>query len=465
MPGTDMCIKIGGWVRMRAVAGDNNNSTTWGPFNGNANTRATNHFSFNARGYITADAREQTAYGVARGYIAVGMSADDTGLRVQAASFNANRAFVQWAGFTAGLAQSFYDFYSPAAAQYRGGYLPASDTGDAGWMVWGYTAQFGGGFSATLSAEARRIGQICDNNDVNVAGSCTITPGAYNSTTAGGAALIAPGAGAYGGQWAPDVVGNLRVDQAWGAAQVMGAWHEVNATYYSPAAGAAPSIASGAHPSNANGFAVGAGLKLNTPFITPGDYFQSQVNYSEGALRYLFATPNTNYGKVDGAQEAFGVLTDCVYGGIPTAATTTGCQLTTGWGFNASYEHYWTPQWHQSLYGAYYAVSYGSGAGGGNALLCQDEGFGVGTTGTGVTAAAGCNNNWSTWGIGSRLQWDVTKSFYVGVEALYQDLKGATTPGGALPATATIAGSGATTVESSSSAWAFTIRMHKDFLP
>ena len=87
MPGTDMCIKIGGWVRMRAVAGDNNNSTTWGPFDGNANTRATNHFSFNARGYITADAREQTAYGVARGYIAVGMSADDTGLRVLAASF------------------------------------------------------------------------------------------------------------------------------------------------------------------------------------------------------------------------------------------------------------------------------------------------------------------------------------------------------------------------------------------
>ena len=30
----------------------------------------------------------------------------------------------------------------------------------------------------------------------------------------------------------PDIVGNLRVDQAWGSAQVMGALHQVNAAYY-----------------------------------------------------------------------------------------------------------------------------------------------------------------------------------------------------------------------------------------
>ena len=36
------------------------------------------------------------------------------------------------------------------------------------------------------------------------------------------------GAG-YGGFDAPDVVANLRVDQAWGSAQIMGAVHQVNA--------------------------------------------------------------------------------------------------------------------------------------------------------------------------------------------------------------------------------------------
>ena len=32
---------------------------------------------------------------------------------------------------------------------------------------------------------------------------------------------------------APDIVGNLRIDQAWGSAQVMAVAHEVNGGYYS----------------------------------------------------------------------------------------------------------------------------------------------------------------------------------------------------------------------------------------
>ena len=48
--------------------------------------------------------------------------------------------------------------------------------------------------------------------------------------------------------------------------------------------------------------------------IAQGDYFQSQVNYTQGALRYLFFTPNSNWGKVEGNNETFGVLSDCVYG-------------------------------------------------------------------------------------------------------------------------------------------------------
>ena len=41
-------------------------------------------------------------------------------------------------------------------------------------------------------------------------------------------------------------------------------------------------------------------------------------------------------------------------------------------------------------------------------------------TGSTAVATAGCNNNWSTWGVGSRTQWDVTKTFYLGVEVLYR---------------------------------------------
>ena len=34
MPGTDMCIKVGGWVRVEATWGNNNGNMTWGPFSG-----------------------------------------------------------------------------------------------------------------------------------------------------------------------------------------------------------------------------------------------------------------------------------------------------------------------------------------------------------------------------------------------------------------------------------------------
>jgi hypothetical protein len=481
MPGTDLCIKIGGWVRAEAAWGTNGNMT-WGPFNANANQRQTSNETFRARGYITADVRNQTEYGTVRGYIAVGLNTNDVGLQVASLVDSANRAFVQWAGMTAGLSQSFFDFYSVPAMQYRGGYLPASDTGDGGWWVWAYTAQFGGGFSGTISTEARRTTQIIDatcSSAVNAA--CgAIAPGGFASAaTVGGvgvtgAGALFPGVGAYGGMQTGDFVANLRVDQAWGGAQVMGAAHEVNATYYSAAAGAAPTAASLAHPSDRWGWAAGVGLKINTPFITQGDWFQTQVNVTQGALRYLFNTPNTNMGMARGTDagfgnEGYGVMSDCVYGGTPGAVNTTGCQLTSAWGVNAGYEHYWTPAWHQSLYGAFYQVSYGTGTGSANAMLCTLEGSGNGAggpVGSTAVATAGCNNNWSMWGVGSRLQWDVTKTFYLGVEVLYSDLHSAQSFNNLVPVGNVFAGAAAaSTAVKDQSNWLVSVRAHRDFLP
>jgi hypothetical protein len=479
MPGTDLCIKVGGWVRAEAFEGGNGN-VTWGPFNANAQQRSTSNLGFRARGYITADVRNQTEYGTVRGYIAVGLATNDVGLQVAQLVDSANRAFVQWAGMTAGLSQSFYDFYSSPAAQYRGGYLPASDTGDSGWFVWAYTAQFGGGFSGTISAEARRVTQIIDANCAATGPTTTptcgaVVPGGYPAaSTAGGSVLVGsgtvvtPGAGAYGGQQMPDIVANLRVDQTWGSAQVMGALHEVNATYYG-AAGGAPSATSLAHPSDAWGWAAGVGLKLNLPMITQGDWFQAQVNVSQGAVRYVDNTPNTNWGMASGTDagfgsEGYGVLSDCVYGGSAAAVgTQTSCQLTSAWGVNAGYEHFWTPALHSDVYGAYTQIKYGGSA---NAMLCSAEGAGNGAgAGSLAVATAGCNNNWSTWGIGSRTQWDVTKTFYLGVEVLYQKLMSAQTFNGLIAGTTAFAGAGATTSVGNQSNWMVAVRAHRDFLP
>src|SRR5580658_2940782 len=160
MPGTDTCIKIGGYTRAEVTEYSGGNMSQ-GPVQGNVNSRATSNLTERGRGYITADAREQTAYGTARGYIAVGIATSDVGQTLIPSILGFNRAYVQWAGFTAGQAQSFYDFYSAPAMGYRG-YLPSSDTGDSGWWVWAYTAQLGNGVSATISAEQRRGAQMCN---------------------------------------------------------------------------------------------------------------------------------------------------------------------------------------------------------------------------------------------------------------------------------------------------------------
>jgi hypothetical protein len=436
IPGTDMCLKIGGWVRFEAASGTNGNLGL-GPYNANAGNRSTNNSAWRARGYITADARNQTEYGTVRSYIAVGLSTSTTGADGASNTFSANRAFIQWAGFTFGLAQSFYDFYSVPAISYWGDY-PASDSSDPGWEVASYTAQFGNGLSATIGAEMRRTTQIVNTS---------ATTGTY-----------APGGafpGAYGGFNAPDIVGNLRVDQAWGSAQIMGALHEVNAQYY----GAANSIAAGG-PDTTWGFAVGGGLKLNAPMIGKGDYLQTQVNYAQGASRYVIFTPSFNYGYVEGQNEAFGVLSDAVYGG--TGATATDLNLTTAWGVNAGYEHFWSNSWKTSLYGGYAAISYGSQA---NALLCVAEGGGNGSgAGAGALASGGCNNNWNTYWVGSRTQWNVTSDFYLGLDVMYQKMQSATLAGGTLTPAVGIANTGATTVSNEDN-WSFRFRAHKDFYP
>ena len=433
IPGTDMCIKIGGWVRAEYGWGNNGNFT-WGWANGNVNNRTTNNSDFRARGYITADARSQTEYGTVRGYIAVGLSENEHGGDVNAANtFSANRAFIQWAGFTFGRAQSFFDFYSNPATSYWGA-VPGSDTGDGGWFVMGYTAQFGNGFSATIAAEAPRKTQVVNVNDGGGAAATNpFTPGPF----------LFGGAGRYGGFQAPDIVANLRIDQAWGSAQIMGALHDVNATYYD---GVTP--ASG-HPGDKLGFVVGAGIKLNAPMIGQGDYVQAQVNYTQGALRYVFQTPNTNWAKVQGREEGFGILSDAVFGGGQRGITASDLQLTTAWNVNAAYEHFWNPRWRTSLYGGYAAVSYNDSA---RRLLFSLT----------QPTPTDFDMNWSTWWLGSRTQWNVTKDFYMGLDVMYARLRTASEPGGILPGGVVIGGA---TAQGDVDNWQFRFRVHRDFYP
>jgi hypothetical protein len=69
------------------------------------------------------------------------------------------------------------------------------------------------------------------------------------------------------------------------------------------------------------------------------------------------------------------------------------------------------------------------------------------------------------------LQWDVTKSFYIGVEALYIKYNSAETFNGLIPSAVGVGSSSNCALANGNCAvanesdWAFTLRMHKDFLP
>jgi len=436
IPGTDMCLKIGGWVRAEYTWGASGNIGTGAFQTSNVNNRTTNNSTWRARGYITADARNQTEYGTVRGYIAVGVSGSD--VNGAGNTFDANRAFIQWAGFTFGQAQSFYDFYSVPATSYWGTF-PASDTGDPGWKVLGYTAQLGNGFSATIAAEMRRIPTV------------TIV----NSNFPGGTTTV-------GGFDAPDIVGNLRVDQAWGSAQIMGAAHQVKPLYYGT-----PETTG--HPDNKFGFAVGAGIKLNAPMIGQGDFFQAQVNYTQGAIKYMMQATQGSWGFREGDSAAVGLVTDGVYGGTLAGLNGSDVELTTGWNVNAAYEHFWSPRWRTSLYGGYAQVSYNDNA---NAQLCSANVFGIGTgagLGTGALATAGCDNDWNTWWVGTRTQWNVTKEFYMGLDVLYQKMQTATTSTGFLATGGGLGPFGSGAVGpfrlDDQDNWQFRFRVHRDFYP
>jgi len=435
IPGTDMCLKMGGWVRAEYAYGDNGNMT-WGWANNNVNNRTTNDSTWRSRGYITADARNQTEYGTVRSYIAVGLNSSSVGVPDGGIAFSSNRAFIQFAGFTFGLSSSFYDFYSVPATAYWGSY-PASDTGDPGWQVAAYTAQFGGGMSATIAAEMRRLTYI--------------QRGVYTNVSA----AQAIGANVAGFQ-APDIVANLRIDQAWGSAQVMGALHQVSSLYYG-------ATSPTGHPDDKWGFALGAGIKLLAPAIAPGDYFQAQVNYTEGASRYAMFTSSSNWANSNGSiptagndfrDAGFGALTDAVYGGTvgaPGVFAATDLQLTTAWGFNAAYEHFWSKQWRTSVYGGYTAVSYNDTA---NNLMC-----------TGVNLPfPNCDMDWSTWFVGSRTQYNIDASTYLGLDVMYAKLQSADwgIVGAMLHTAITPNG---IYQKADMDNWQFRFRVHRDFYP
>jgi hypothetical protein len=422
IPGTDTCLKVGGFVRAEY---NYNAGGSHGPYIAGGNARTTredrNFYNTRTRGIITFDSRSQTEYGTLRAYIRAGWELNSSPV-FAGADFSYrgptyfDRAFIQFAGMTIGKTQSFFDFYANAF-NYTTSVVGGSDTGH-GINLAAYTIQFGGGFSGTLSLEDnihRRTG-LWDG------GTNALTISAFPG-------LGAPNYGNYAAQRYPDIVANLRVDQPWGSAQVMGAIHDVSGSCYGVTCNNLAIVGDLiGFPDNRTGFAVGAGIMINTPFIGQGDAFYLQGTFASGAASYvgfnkfagndLFAMYNKQASVIPGVAGKAGLA--WAFDGIFLNGGQT--QLVDSYQINAAFQHFWTPTLRSSVFGGVAGQDYDASA---TAAFCGGLGGGLvpgaGLVGT-FPPGSVCNPDFRVYQFGHRTIWNPVANLDIGVEVLYTRL-------------------------------------------
>jgi len=443
IPGTDTCIKIGGYVRFESYhneVGGHYADRTPGGFPAGYFTRGSNTFGMQARFRLTGDIRTQTEYGTLRAYFAFGVNALNMG-STQGANLTTNavameRAFIQFAGFTIGRSDTFFAFYNGAAY----GLVPMftdGSSGPSGHNVFAYTWQFGNGLSASLSAEdsAARIKPVVDLSATD----------------------LFSGVSDRSGTKVPDIVGNLRVDQAWGSAQIMGGLAQVSSQYFAgaPAGACLGNDSSCGHNSDKWGWGVGAGLTLKMPWDAK-DTLSGVIAYAKGATGFVTHANGQNFVHKQGV--ATGVMTDAVFANPGViAGYDGGLELTEAWGGTIAFEHYWTPSLRTSWVFGYIKTEYSDTA---KALIARGGACDVGSRFTAVTS---CDPDYSYWRLASRTMWNPVANLDIGVEVAYNKVD--TAFGGA----ASLVGAnglapGVYAVEDQSY-WSGAIRVQRSFWP
>src|SRR4051794_39404458 len=419
IPGTDTCMKIGGYLRVDVLANTNADDTGNTSGAGGANNRFTNGYTWRSREDLNLDTRTATEYGVVRTYWDATFSwttdtfaGNGTGATVYSpvgpspfgqAPNNANAgavangtvgvyyAFIQFAGFTIGKAISQF---SAPWTNYPGNNYDGLVGGGGtvtGVNQFSYTYEFGNGVSGTLSAQ--------DQVAYYQAG--------VNNVTAGGF-----GASDYAGTIAPDLVAMLRVDQAWGLFQGSFAAHNNHAAYYG-------GTELTGHPDDRWGWAAQLALSIKNIPTGPGDTINVQGVYTNGATRYNIqdlgaaAGANQIYGGTSlvGAYQSvgLGVAPDTVFG------TGTQQQLVQTWGMRGAFTHNWNPFWNTALYGAFAAVSYNDNA---KTLLCGTAGIGLRTAAAGAVLT-NCNPDYNIGQLGLITRWTPVKNLTFSADFTY----------------------------------------------
>jgi hypothetical protein len=431
IPGTDTCLRVSGRARFefQGVSARQNNVSPTG---------------YRTQGRLNLDARTSTAYGTLRTFIRfegarrTGHHFSGTANRRGEAEigtgqdffnqahtlFTLDKAFIQFAGLTAGRATSFFDFYGNDHAWFG---IPGSARDSTNLLA--YTASFGSGWSATISMEdpLERRYPLTSGLTGTIFNSAGGAVSAIQAIPALDPITGAPTGVLLGSQQVnevPDFVGTLRVDQAWGSAQLSAAMHQVRvggfatpfAVGVAPIPGVTTFLNENAALDSEYGWAVQGGVKLNLPFIAAGDNLYLQAAYAEGGLDYTIS-----------GTWAFGSATGAAgFGGASTGRFSyqladgiidpfrREIRLTESFSALASFLHYWTPTVRQAIFGAYAEVD----------IPSLNVPAGVAVPATLVNANnVGLLRDFSFWTVGTNLIWSPVKDLDIGVEVMYDNTR------------------------------------------
>ncbi|CCE08878.1 conserved exported hypothetical protein [Bradyrhizobium sp. STM 3843] len=449
IPGTDTCIKLGGYLRVETSL----NAT--GLYNSNfagtqgANNRLSNYYYTRSREDLNIDTRTATEYGVVRTFFDATFSwttdtysgnangngstvysqiGGGTGVGGASAPNNANAgaiaggtlgvyyAFIQFAGFTMGKAVSQFDtpWQNYPGNNYDG--LVGGGGTVTGVNQFTYTADFGQGISASISAVDPTA--YYQSNLYNVSG-----------ISAAGLEGAGYGLNSFGGTRSPDIQAMVRVDQAWGLFQASFAAHDNHAAYYTVPA---PNETAG-HPADKWGWAAQLALSIKNIPTGPGDTINIQGVYTDGATRYNFQSLAVqNYAMfggtgLPGAYQSLGigVASDGVF------ANGTNISTVQTWGFRGAYTHNWDAYWNTAIYGAYGQVKYGNG---GATLVCGA----IAALGAATAGITNCNPDFNLAQVGIITRWTPVKNLTFSADLTYANLDQKYSGTVTLPASATL---------------------------
>jgi len=321
IPGSDACMKIGGYISAQVEAGDTKKGYYWAsPAGQGTKLKSTagsrnDSFGWTTRAELALDVRQQTSYGVLRGYTLIKFE-NGNGFDTDGTSVSIDVAYLQWAGITAGKAPSFFAFFG-------GGYTWANifspaqaEDGSNEPDLFAYSATFGGGFSATIAAQSPGSnGASGPGANFNV-----------NNYTPFGAPATVSNTTNFGME-APDIVANVRLDQDWGSAQLAGVAHQVHV--YDSAGDSLDKW----------GWGVLGGAAINLPALGAGDKLSIDGVYTKNAIWYS-GIPEGMWGE-NGAVNGNGLamsIGDAYSAGGGHWATPTA------WSVAATAEHHFSPE-------------------------------------------------------------------------------------------------------------------------